>query len=356
MTESSGFFGAVGDSRNYNQLPFLENVRDMMLDGYCHDVGSMLAVIEQSPNAMGVYVGTGEAWIQGNWYENTAQKSLSLSTADVTYPRIDRIILRNTITGSRTIVAMVLTGTPATVPLAPALTQTSDTWEICLAEVAVAAGATTITNANITDKRSDVTLCGVASWRYAYMDDLNPNLDTWDAGSQRITNVGNPSASTDATNLNYAYNQQMANVAVGTVLPYGAATAPTGYLICDGSAVSRTTYADLFAAISTLWGAGNGTTTFNLPNLTDRFLRGTTGTPGGTGGAATHTLSLTELAAHTHPAHEYSQWVTGDTPTPVARPRLPNYTDSGSKGGGGAHENMHPYIRLKFIIRATAVT
>jgi len=53
----------------------------------------------------------------------------------------------------------------------------------------------------------------------------------------------------------------------GVILPYGAATAPSGYLLCDGSAVSRTTYADLFSVIGTTYGAGDGSTTFNLPHL-----------------------------------------------------------------------------------------
>ncbi|QSE97877.1 tail fiber protein [Fulvivirga lutea] len=62
--------------------------------------------------------------------------------------------------------------------------------------------------------------------------------------------------------------------AVGTILSYGGASVPAGYLACDGSAVSRTTFADLFAAIGTSWGNGDGSTTFNLPDLRGRFVRG----------------------------------------------------------------------------------
>lgn len=61
---------------------------------------------------------------------------------------------------------------------------------------------------------------------------------------------------------------------VGVILPFGAATVPSGYLPCDGSAVSRTTYADLFAVIGTTYGVGNGTTTFNLPDIRAKTLRG----------------------------------------------------------------------------------
>ena len=61
---------------------------------------------------------------------------------------------------------------------------------------------------------------------------------------------------------------------VGMIAPFAMATPPTGWLACDGSAVSRTTYADLFTAIGTTWGAGDGSSTFALPDLEGAFLRG----------------------------------------------------------------------------------
>ena len=62
---------------------------------------------------------------------------------------------------------------------------------------------------------------------------------------------------------------------VGTIIPFSGNTVPTGYLTCNGAAVSRTTYADLFAVIGTTYGSGNGSTTFNLPNLNNNsFLEG----------------------------------------------------------------------------------
>lgn len=60
----------------------------------------------------------------------------------------------------------------------------------------------------------------------------------------------------------------------GAIIPFAGTSAPTGYLSCDGSAVSRTTYADLFTAIGTTWGAGDGSTTFNVPDLRAAVLRG----------------------------------------------------------------------------------
>ena len=62
----------------------------------------------------------------------------------------------------------------------------------------------------------------------------------------------------------------------GSMVPFAGTNVPKGYLLCNGAAVSRTTYAKLFAAIGTKWGTGDGSTTFNLPNSHRRFMEGTT--------------------------------------------------------------------------------
>lgn len=66
-------------------------------------------------------------------------------------------------------------------------------------------------------------------------------------------------------------------VPIGTILPYAGSTAPEGTLVCNGAEVSRTTYAELFAAIGTTWGAGDEETTFNVPDLRGYFIRGVGG-------------------------------------------------------------------------------
>ena len=63
-------------------------------------------------------------------------------------------------------------------------------------------------------------------------------------------------------------------VPTGVVMPYAGDTAPEGFLLCNGQAVSRTTYANLFTFIGTKYGAGDGSTTFNVPNLVNRFVEG----------------------------------------------------------------------------------
>tara|TARA_R100000458_G_scaffold27923_1_gene25535 strand:- start:224 stop:739 length:516 start_codon:yes stop_codon:yes gene_type:complete len=69
--------------------------------------------------------------------------------------------------------------------------------------------------------------------------------------------------------------QNKIDILTGMIAPFGMSSVPTGWLACDGSTVSRTTYADLFTAIGTTWGAGDGSSTFALPDLEGAFLRGT---------------------------------------------------------------------------------
>lgn len=108
----------------------------------------------------------------------------------------------------------------------------------------------------------------------------------------------------------------VSGVPVGIILPDAGATPPDGFLSCNGSAVSRTTYATLFARVSTTYGIGDGSTTFNVPDLRGRFplgksASGTGSTLGGTGGTIDHnhsvpahyhgkgTLNITSSGSHT---------------------------------------------------------
>jgi len=93
---------------------------------------------------------------------------------------------------------------------------------------------------------------------------------------------------------------------VGTIKPWGKATAPSGYLLCDGSAVSRSTYADLFAVVGTTYGAGDSSTTFNVPDLQGKFPQGKSGTTNlaTTGGANTVTVAVTNNQAATNASNQ----------------------------------------------------
>jgi microcystin-dependent protein len=99
------------------------------------------------------------------------------------------------------------------------------------------------------------------------------------AGSVPNTFVPGTPAKAAEVNANFTYVNQRV-VPAGAIMAFGGTTAPAGWLLCDGSEVSRTDYAELFAAISIYHGGGNGTTTFNLPDYRGRFLRGVDGSAG----------------------------------------------------------------------------
>lgn len=153
----------------------------------------------------------------------------------------------------------------------------------------------------------------------------------------------------------------------GSLIPFASGgSVPEGFLACDGSAVSRSTYADLFLAIGTAWGAGNGTTTFNVPNLTGRFVVGVGGTDGAgnpvssvgqTGGSESVTLTTAQIPAHTHGfstagasfmgvngagAFGYGAGANGAVAS----------TATGSAGSGNSHTNMPPFASVQWIIKA----
>lgn len=168
------------------------------------------------------------------------------------------------------------------------------------------------------------------------------------------------------------------DVPTGTIIPYGGASAPSGYLLCDGTAYSRATYAELFAIIGVSYGNGNGSSTFNVPDLRGRSVVGAgVGSGGGrtssgvpTGGVAltsrargdytgeeNHVLTIAELAAHTHTTASFGWSVATSAATPKATDNtLLNSASTGSTGSDTAHNTMQPSMVTNFIIKASSQT
>jgi microcystin-dependent protein len=171
-------------------------------------------------------------------------------------------------------------------------------------------------------------------------------------------------------------------IPAGSILGYGGSSAPTGWLACDGSAVSRTTYATLFAAISTIYGVGDSSTTFNLPDGLGRAMVGdgsgaslTTRTRGDEFGVEEVTLSAIQsgIAAHTHgvtdAGHTHAQkYSTGagavvDSSALLASAGVVSGGNTASNTTGitinnasataaaSAHTNLQPSFVAKYIIK-----
>nr|DAF66323.1 MAG TPA: tail collar fiber protein [Caudoviricetes sp.] len=199
-----------------------------------------------------------------------------------------------------------------------------------------------------------------------------------------ITDLG------DAKNPGDAVSKKLLDAAVpiGEVKAFPIDTPPQGWLLCFGQAVSRTTYAALFSVIGTRFGAGDGGSTFNLPDLRGRVMVGRDdmggsaanrvtiagsgvngGVVGSAGGAQTHTLTVAQMPLHGHPVNDPGHTHLGGANT--SSPGV-NYPGTGPNpffggqsptgasltgitvqqtGGGGAHNNMQPSIIMNFIIR-----
>ncbi|HZX01253.1 MAG TPA: tail fiber protein, partial [Candidatus Paceibacterota bacterium] len=145
----------------------------------------------------------------------------------------------------------------------------------------------------------------------------------------------------------------------GSIMQYAGSSAPAGYLLANGAAVSRATYAILFGAIGTTYGAGDGSTTFNLPNLKGRVAVGLDAVQtefdalGETGGEKTHTLTTNEMPAHTHELTNRGTNTPGGSKTyktDTAQTATGNDITT-SIGGGAAHNVLDPYITLNYIIK-----
>jgi microcystin-dependent protein len=121
----------------------------------------------------------------------------------------------------------------------------------------------------------------------------------------------------------------------GMITAFGGTVLPDGWIVCDGATVSRTTYSALFAAIGTTWGAGDGSSTFGLPDLRDKTVIGASGTYplGTTGGASSRTLITANLPAHNHavidPGHTHTVTDPGHTHTVTDPGHTHGITDPG---------------------------
>ena len=133
---------------------------------------------------------------------------------------------------------------------------------------------------------------------------------------------------------------------VGAIKPWTKTTAPDGYLLCNGAAVSRSTYADLFAVVSTTYGSGDGSTTFNVPQLQGKMPQGYDGNTynlAGTGGANTITVAVTNNQAATNATNQ-SVTITGDiSNTSLTTAQMPSHRHNVVKVWNSA-PNMSPRL------------
>jgi len=210
--------------------------------------------------------------------------------------------------------------------------------------------------------------------------------------ANNLSELGATASAQEAAQGNLGVNTA---IPIGVVLPFASGTVPQGWLLCAGQTVSRTTYVDLFNVIGTTYGAGDGSTTFALPDLRGRTVAGRdnmNGTTAGrlstahfgatglslgqSGGSEGQALTEAQLASHSHFVAN-TDATTNTSPSLGAAQTLtasnihsnldPNYTLNGSAtaatvglssstGSGSAHNNVQPTMILNYIIKAKFVS
>jgi len=225
-------------------------------------------------------------------------------------------------------------------------------------------GNPVVTGTTITSNWANTTLSDISTALTGSVaaDGQTPITGNLQMGGNLVTGMGAGVSATDAVTV--AQLAAVNSVVTGTINMWPTVTAPTGYLLCVGTAVSRSTYAALFAVIGTTFGVGDGSTTFNLPNYTNRMPIGvgSTAALAATGGSkdavvVSHTHTITD------PGHLHSI-----APTASGTSQAGSGWDGPGFGGSntststtgisvntagvtGTNANLPPYLGINFIIK-----
>ena len=188
MAVTSGFFNAVNSDRLYNAAQMSEYFRGILSDGVAQNYGGGLQVQASSTPDMNVKVQTGRAYIDSRWMEVDAVETLAITAAHVTLNRYTAVVVKLDMTNRQMTLATV-DGTAATNPTKPTPADSETVKYLVLAYVYVAAGATAIAQAQISDTRAQTDICGYVSGLVDQVDTTNLFLQWQDAYATYYANM-----------------------------------------------------------------------------------------------------------------------------------------------------------------------
>lgn len=325
----SGFFN---DTDVYAE-DFASFAAGILSDGVLADTESSLKITPSQ--GMTLSVSPGYCWIKGHFGKCEGEELVTIGPASGMYGRYDRVVARLNVSEAKVHIT-VIEGLASQTPTIPDIVRDGTYYDLGLAVVYIRAGALTISSSDIADTRSDNTVCGGVLARTADRFVADSKLDIPELEKYYVT--------------------------IGDVKVTACQTAPEKWLICDGSAVERDKYRKLFEAIGTTYGSGDGSTTFNIPNLKGKVVVGIDSTDtafntiGKTGGEKAHKLTVDEMPRHNHSTQRLSKTDTDNKlfeasiAASAASPFDNSTTTTDSTGNDTAHNNLQPYMALNYII------
>lgn len=337
-----------------------------------------------------ITIGVGLGWIRNSKFSGKvvalkAAMTLDMGLPDAVYPRIDAVVIQFDANKNGTEI-VVKRGVAASAPAAPAISKTESLYELHLYHVRREPGASAVSVSNITDLRLDPNYCGlmadsvtqidtaaISAQVNALIESLRQEIQSVKDGSayllrsggemsgpinmngQAIKGLNAPTADDEAVNLGFVKN--MGKAKAGFIYPLASAVVPEGFLLCDGAAYARSEYPELFAAIGTMYGSGDGSTTFNVPDLRNRVPAGASENhpAGEMVGKEASEITLEEMPEHSHTVRTFGNTFTANTGTQVDAAWYSSTTNynTGEAGGGKPRSNMQPTTYIHGYIIAT---
>lgn len=270
--QKSSFFNSIDGDRKYKAEEWAEYFASFIGNGVFPEPSTNLMV--EANTDMTVTVKAGKAWINGYFYYNTADLTVQLDNADGVLKRIDRIVVRWSLT-NRNIEIAVKKGTFASSPVAPVLQRDSDIFELSLADIAVNNGVIQITQVNITDQRQNSSYCGIVAGTVDQIDasglfaQYEQAFNDWFATLEDVLDENTAANLLNLINGNTSKIENVVKFPKATGIGTAIVVSTGVFNLVDGQAFTFVSSSDNNGAATTINADGKGARPVYKPNTTN---------------------------------------------------------------------------------------